>query len=215
MLYHNPFSLTRTLANRFFFSFGCRSEKVWKGLGKEGLAVKAPWPIAGEEDKMLTRQAKFLSDALKRLRAQEGKAKKGSTKASILIIDSYPEVKTKALLWMQEQYNAESGFPSTMMKDLKAWTAQNVPDKKEIKFIMQFVSFVKGEVEDVGPSAMDTTLPFDQKEVLADSLAYLKKQLMKDEIDLVKLGEDDAAAADVPGKIIENVTPGKPYLYMR
>jgi leucyl-tRNA synthetase len=69
------------------------SEKVWELIGKEGYeyAVKAPWPVAGEEDKLLSRQAKFLRDNLKNFRQQAGKAKKGWTKSSVLVTDSYPE----------------------------------------------------------------------------------------------------------------------------
>ena len=47
---------------------------IWKKLGKEGLAVKAPWPVADEEDKVLTRQSKFLRESLRYFRAQAGKA---------------------------------------------------------------------------------------------------------------------------------------------
>jgi leucyl-tRNA synthetase len=43
---------------------------VWKKLGKEGLAVKAPWPIAEEEDKIMTREAAFLRITLQNFRAQ-------------------------------------------------------------------------------------------------------------------------------------------------
>lgn len=188
---------------------------MWKALGKEGLAVKAPWPTVGEEDKMLTRQAKLLRDSLKNFRAQLGKAKKGANKSSILVTDSYPDWKVKALNWMQEKYDKDAGFPDTFMKDLKGWAGQNVSDKKLIKFTMQFVSFVKREVEDVGPAAMDTSLPFDQMETLKGSERYIKKQLGLEEIGFVKLGADDEAAKEVPDRVVENVTPGKPYLWTR
>jgi leucyl-tRNA synthetase len=39
------------------------SEKVWKQIGKEGYAVKAPWPVAGEEDELLSRHVKSSSSA--------------------------------------------------------------------------------------------------------------------------------------------------------
>lgn len=193
-----------------------RSEKVWKGIGKEGLAVKAPWPKGAEEDKLLTRQAKFLRDTLKSFRAQAGKAKKGWTKASVVITDSYPEWKVTALMWMNEKYIPEkNSFPDTFMKELKGWAADNTEDKKMIKFTMQFVSFVKNEVTEVGPAAMDTTLPFDQFETLKGSERYIKKQLALTDLDFVKVGGDDDAAKEVPDRVVENVTPGKPYLWIR
>jgi leucyl-tRNA synthetase len=187
---------------------------LWNKLGKEGLAVKAPWPIAEEEDKIMTREAKFLRDTLKNFRAQQGKAKKGSTKASILVSDDYPQWKIDTLTWMHGKYDAETGFNATFMKDLKTWTGSN-PDKKMIKFTMQFASFIKKEVEDVGSMAMDVQLPFDQKEILLASDGYIKSQLNVTELDIINLRDTEGAAADVPERTKENVSPGKPVLWLR
>ena len=186
---------------------------MWRKIGKDGLAVKAPWPVADEEDKLLLRQAKFLRDSLKKFRGQAGKAKKGWKKATIVVTDTYPQWKIDILKWMQTQHDAAvGGFAATFMKDLKGWTGQNVQDKKMIKFAMQFASFVKSEAADVGVVAMDIELPFDQEAILAGSVPYMKSQLAIPEFDIIKLGGE---ASDVPDKIVENVTPGKPYLWMR
>ena len=54
-------------------------------------------------------------------------------------------------------------------------SAVNVGYYLLIKNTMQFACFfVKREVEDVGPVAMETSLPFDQKAILEQSAAYLK-----------------------------------------
>ena len=188
------------------------SEMVWKKLGKEGLAVRAPWPEADEEDKILTRQAKFLRDSLKSFRTLAGKAKKGWTQASVLVSDSYPQWKIDTLNWMQEQYK-DREFPASFMKDLKDWAGKSASDKKMIKFTMQFASFVKNEVQDVGPMAMDVQLPFDQKEILVEVQKYLQAQLVIPEIDVLKIDGDEGA--QVPEKFSENVTPGKPSLWFR
>ena len=186
---------------------------MWKAVGKEGLAVKAPWPKLGEEDKLLTRQAKFLRDALKTFRAQHGKAKKGTT-YTVVITDSYPEWKVTALLWMQEQYDGSS-FPATFMKDLKGKAGDFVDDKKMVKLVMQFVSFVKKEVDEVGSPAMETSLPFDQMEILKGSEEYIKKQLGIEELTFGKLDVGDETVADIPDRIVGNVLPGKPSLWIR
>jgi len=185
------------------------SEKVWKGMGKEGFAVKAPWPVADDEDKLLSRQAKFLRDSLKAFRAQAGKAKKGWKEVSILVSDSYPEWKLNTLKWMQEKY--DDGFPADFMKQLKSHSG-SLPDKKLIKFMMQFASFTKKEVEEVGPAAMDLVLPFDQKAVLVGSENYLKSQLNFKEVDFIKL-DDAEASAGVPDRMKEIVIPGKAHLW--
>ena len=177
------------------------------------MAVKAPWPVADEEDKLLLRQAKFLRDSLKKFRAQAGKAKKGWKKASILVTDSYPQWKIDTLQWMQGQHDPNGeGFSASFMKDLKDWTGKNVQEKKMIKLYMQFASFVKNEVADVGVVAMDVDLPFDQEAILAGSAEYMKSQLALSEFEIIKLTGEEG---DVPDKIAENVTPGKPFLWMR
>jgi leucyl-tRNA synthetase len=183
---------------------------MWRDLGKQGLAVRAPWPTVGEEDVLLTKQAKFLRSSLKNFRAQVGKAKKGWQTATILVAEDYPQWKVDALLWMQSKYN--NGFPATFMADLKEWTANSVTDKKMVKNIMQFVSFMKREVDVVGEMGMDIKCPFDQLAILNESKAYIQSQLGIEE---VGVGSVDNSELAVPDKTSQNVTPGKPFLWMR
>eukprot|EP00568_Trieres_chinensis_P011970 CAMPEP_0183296168 /NCGR_PEP_ID=MMETSP0160_2-20130417/3842_1 /TAXON_ID=2839 ORGANISM="Odontella Sinensis, Strain Grunow 1884" /NCGR_SAMPLE_ID=MMETSP0160_2 /ASSEMBLY_ACC=CAM_ASM_000250 /LENGTH=1111 /DNA_ID=CAMNT_0025457759 /DNA_START=149 /DNA_END=3484 /DNA_ORIENTATION=+ len=193
------------------------SESMWKKLGKEGLAVKAPWPVAEEESKLLTREAKFLRDGIKNFRGQAGKAKKGCTAATLLVSDSYPQWKIDVLTWMHDQYDADNGaFPATFMKDLKGWaTSRNTGGKeggKAMKLSMQFASWMKREVEEVGAMAMDVQLPFDQKKILVESENYIVSQLNLQGVEIVNLDTDEKSG--IPDKIVQNVTPGRPYLWM-
>jgi leucyl-tRNA synthetase len=190
-----------------------RSEKVWKALGKDGFAIKAPWPTVGEEDKMLTRQAKFLRDTLKRFRNSTVKAKKGWTKASIIVSDAYPEWKVNMLQWMQEQYSAESGFAKTFMKDMKTWSGQNVKEKKLMSETMKFASFTQKEVEEVGVMAMEVHLPFDQKAILDTMSDYIQKQINVPELDVIRLGSEEAS--EVPERNAGLSSPGKPCIWFR
>jgi len=187
------------------------SEKIWSKIGKEGMAVKAPWPTADVEDKLLTRQAKFLRDSLKKFRGIVGKAKKGWTSASIVVTNSYPEWKENILKFMLEQYSEDTGFSATFMKDMKKWSAQNVTDKKMIKGTMQFGSFVRAEAEEVGLVAMDSELPFDQRAILDVSLTYLKSQLNLPALDIL----DPKTSEDIPERIVGMISPGKPHLWIR
>jgi len=187
------------------------SEALWSKIGKEGMAVKAPWPIADAEDKLLTRQAKFLRDSLKKFRALVGKAKKGWREVSIVVTNSYPEWKENVLKFMQEQYSDATGFPATFMKDMKKWSGQNVTDKKMIKGTMQFGSFVKAEAQEVGRVAMDLELPFDQNAILEVSLTYLKSQLNLPALNIINLNSGE----DVPERIAGMISPGKPHLWIR
>lgn len=164
---------------------------------------------------LLTRQASFLRKAIKSFRAQKGKAKKNWTKSSILLTESYPTWKVDTLLWMQSQYDKETkSFPLSFMKDLKGWTGKNISDKKLIKFAMQFASFMKKEVDDVGIMAMDVKLPFDQNLLIEGSMAYIKAQLQLETIDIIQT-DSSSEGEEVPQRISDNVTPGKPYLWIR
>lgn len=196
------------------------SEYMWKNaIDGEGLAVQAPWPIAEEEDKVLTRECKFLGDAMKSFRQQLGKgvmSKKGggSTehRATIIVSECYPGWKIDVLKWMHGQYNAmNNSFPHTFMSDLKVWT-NNLSDKKMIKLSMQFASWMKKEVSDVGFSAMDLNMPYDQKSILISSEKYIKSQLNLPSVEVWSLSEERAAV--VPERIAENVTPGRPFLWI-
>lgn len=197
--------------SRFFLMVISRSEKLWKVIGKEGFAVRAPWPQCQMEDKLLSRQGALLRRMLKLFRGKVGKEKKGWTKGTILITNDYVEWKVNVLKWMLTQYTPGENFQATFMKDLKNWASQNVSDKKMVKFVMQFASFRKNEVEDVGDAALDIQLPFDQKSIFVESLNYLKVQLGIADLDVMDLSE----AADVPAKIAETVEPGSPGLWLR
>lgn len=125
--------------------------------------------------------------------------------------DVYPQWKIDTLTWMQEQYK-DGAFSDSFMKDLKVWSGKNVSDKKMIKFVMQFASFRKKEVEDVGEAAMDIHLPFDQKSIFVQSMNYVKSQLNINDLDIIKMGEDET---EVPQKVSEQVEPGQPGLWLR
>jgi len=173
--------------------------------------VKASWPSADAEDKILTRQAKFLRDALKRYRGSIGKAKKGWKSVSILVTNSYPEWKVNVLKHMQEQYSDDTGLPTTFMKDMKKWSGQNVIDKRMIKDTMQFSSFMRDEANEVGRIALDLDLPFDQYAILEVSLTYLKSQLNLSDLDILDL----STVEDIPDRVAGNVSPGRPYLWIK
>ncbi len=178
-------------------------------LEKEGFVVKAPWPEAQDEDKMLSKQSDLLSKTLKNFRQQVSKAKKKPSKAAILVVDKYPDWKVEALEWMHE--NKALMKEKTFMKSLKDW-AGTLPDKKNMKNVMQFVAFVKKEVEEVGESAMEMVLPFDQKALFETCLVYIQSQLSLTE-ELVIYNLSEAKPEGLTDKIASGCGPGKPVLW--
>src|SRR5688500_13450490 len=116
---------------------------------------------------------------------------------------------------MAHQHNTDTGFPATFMNDLKTYASETIDDKKMTKLCMQFASFVKKEVEEVGAAAMDVQLPIDQKTVLYECVKYIQVQLDISEIDIINLDVDTDAAAGVAANKVEVTTPGKPQLWLR
>lgn len=188
------------------------SEMQWKNLGNDGFAINAPWPSLGEENKLLTRQNLFLQKNIPKFRTLVGKAKKGLDKGYILVKDSYPQWKINTLTWMQAIYEKESGFPKSFMGDLKKW-ASSLPDKKMMKNIMQFASFVRNEANEIGEEALELSMPYCQQEILEGSLEYLKAQLAVKDLTIVNL-DSDSDIPELPDRATSNATPGKPYLFM-
>merc|ERR1719276_737123 len=100
-------------------------------------------------------------------------------------------------------YNSETkAFSATFMKDLKKWASSK--DKKMIKNTMQFASWMKREVEDVGPMAMDMKMPYDQKHIIVESERYLMSQLKMEKIEVVNISTAEDISM-IPTRTAENV----------
>merc|ERR1711862_53429 len=100
--------------------------------------------------------------------------------------NSYPTWKVNTLHFMHEQYNTnENKFESDFMKQLKTWSGKNITDKKMIKFTMQFASWMKREVEDVGPMAMDINVPYNQMDILQSNLKYISAQIKRENVEVM------------------------------
>ncbi|CAM9809650.1 unnamed protein product, partial [Heterosigma akashiwo] len=140
------------------------AENIWTNvLGKTTSVVLGPWPAVEEEVKATSRTFGFLKDAVKTFRGAKGKAKGVTTHGLIYVAESYPEWKVKTLLKLRAEWDgAGSQFPDNLMKVLKDFCAADADLKKQTKLVMQFAAWVKAEVADRGPAAMDLELPFDQ-----------------------------------------------------
>ena len=95
---------------------------------------------------------------------------------------------------------------------MKAY-AMSLEDKKNMKNVMQFASFVKKEVEEVGDRwPMEIEVPFDQKQILSESLQYIQKQLNLEKFSVMLVGADELPDT-LQEKQMMNCQPGKPYLW--
>jgi len=189
------------------------SEEIWSISGGNGFVVKAPWPVLPDEDKLMTKQSTCLFKSLRQFRLTVQKSKKKVTKATIMVVDKYPDWKVDALVWMQENIVLIDDSKQ-FMGELKKWTGK-LSDKKIVKNVMQFVSFVRKEYMDIGAVAMDQTVPFDQGELFGGSmLKYISSQLNLNEenITICDIGKDGVPQGCKNG---DQVGPGKPAIFTR
>jgi leucyl-tRNA synthetase len=205
------------------------AERVWREhLGRPGSVLKeGRWPqLTAPVDAKASRELRFLQKTLKNLRASCAKDKtKAPTKGLIFIADGYNDWKVKTLVYMQTLWKAEKGAKDPnagslpekkdLMQALTSGLLQDPSMAKLKKDVMQFAAYVADEAaEGLGLAALDTTMPFDQFEVLAESREYLSKHLVIGcvlELELYNL-----SSADVPGddKKKAAAEPGKPSMVL-
>jgi hypothetical protein len=78
---------------------------------------------------------------------------------------------------------------------------------------LEFVSHVKKEADDFGEIAMETTLPFVQKNILVESILYIQAQLNIKYISIIKIDDSDESLS-ISDCTKEKVVPGQPYLWL-
>mmetsp|Transcript_17844 Transcript_17844/g.37088 ORF Transcript_17844/g.37088 Transcript_17844/m.37088 type:complete len:1082 (+) Transcript_17844:13-3258(+) len=186
------------------------SEEIWSAIGGEGFVVKALWPVLPDEDKLMTKQSTCLFKSLRQFRLTVQKSKKKVKKAVIMVVDSYPQWKVEALVWMNENI-ASIDDSKVFMGDLKKWTSK-LEDKKNVKNVMQFVSFVRKEYMEIGAVAMEQTVPFDQLALFQGFTKYISSQLnlAEEDISIVDIGKEGPPQGC---KNSDGVGPGKPGLF--
>ena len=103
-------------------------------------------------------------------------------------------------------YEESNGSPDN--KALSQKLAAMPELKKWMKKVMPFVVWSKERVSDLGLSALDLTLEFDEKQVLEDNAAYLLSTLQLDGIDIKFSNEANE-------KTQEECRPGEPFIVFR
>ncbi|KAL9971490.1 hypothetical protein ACROYT_G017659 [Oculina patagonica] len=191
------------------------AEHLWELVGKSGSIMNASWPIAGNVDLPLLKSADYLADRahdfrvrIKAMMNPKGKKKdaappKKPTHGIIYVASSYPAWQHATLNTLKEMYDQQGGnFPDNrdIMNRMKG-----IPEvKSAMKKLMPFVQHVKECVERDGPSALETTLPFDERQVLEENRPFLTKAL-----ELVSVEIKPSSEADK--RIQEDCAPGKPF----
>ncbi|XP_027036668.1 leucine--tRNA ligase, cytoplasmic-like isoform X1 [Pocillopora damicornis] len=191
------------------------AEHLWELNGKTGSIMDASWPAVGKVDMPLLKSADYLADRthefrlrIKTMMNPKGKKKdaappKKPTHGIIYVASSYPPWQHVTLTTLKEMYVKLGGnFPDN--RDIMTRMKELPEVKSAMKKLMPFVQHVKECVERDGPSALETTLPFDERQVLEENNAFLSKAL-----ELVSVEIKPSSEADK--RVQEDCAPGKPF----
>ena len=211
----------QTIINSPFIPHWC--EEIWAIMGKKGFVTAAPWPTTEPVDNLLLRQSKYLRDSLKNFRntaAKSAKQKKppkdfDKTRGCIIVATEYEVWKQDTLKFCATIFDdASKSFPKDFMKQMKAFCASTPELKKMTKKIMQFVMFIKPDVEANGRSELSLESPFNEMNLINDNIAYIKKCIAENGVTNVTAMLVTDAACTVPPEKKQQAAPGKPYLYV-
>ena len=129
-------------------------------------SYNALWPEFNQYNAQTRKEYNFLKLFLKNIRQQCVKQKApGFKKAKIFVANGYELHKQQVLKYMQTVFDGVK-FNSDFIKGLKTFIESDPVLKKDTKILMQFGSFMKNEVEETGPDALQLTVPFDQLAIL-------------------------------------------------
>jgi len=187
---------------------------VWtRLLGNKDSVRNARWPECGTIDGMLLQRNAYLQENLHAFRTRAEAMAPGYVDTSvghIYVSDVWPQWHQTGVTALKKLYRPETNdFPD----DYKRQVADLLKGDKSItketnKKIMTLVALMPERVKAEGPSALELTIPFDQREVLArDGF-----ELIREGLGLTTLhvhSSSDQSAPDIEGKKSQAV-PGKP-----
>jgi leucyl-tRNA synthetase len=191
------------------------AEHVWqKILKKEGFAIKAGWPVAGNPDATLRSANKYLQDSIvlmrKLLQKQESGSKKPKKGAAappaesklavglIYVNEHYDGWKEQCLRVLQSNFDsqARSFAPDELINEaLKNCFIDRETNFKQVqKLCMPFIRFKKDEARSVGPQALNLKLPFGEIDVLEENLELIRRQLGLEHVEVLSAFDGAARA---------------------
>eukprot|EP00301_Raphidiophrys_heterophryoidea_P022998 c7009_g1_i1.p1 GENE.c7009_g1_i1~~c7009_g1_i1.p1 ORF type:complete len:1146 (+),score=341.15 c7009_g1_i1:104-3541(+) len=159
-------------------------EFLWQQvLKKSGLVVNASWPQVEPADKFILDEAEYLFSTARDLRLilQRFKnPKKGPklepTEVTIYVAKEYPDWQFKTLTVLKNLYKENNNVVPGKDQYLSHFT-EDAALKSQIKKIMAFASFVLEKAAVKGEKALETTVPFNEIEILRMNLGYLSSTL--------------------------------------
>jgi len=202
------------------------AEHLWSDLLKEPKSIQlARWPEpSAPVDRTVIDSAVYMRSTLKAIRDHEASMlKKGGKGAKMKGIQFDPSKKKAIRIFVATKFPEWQETCIEILKgatDMKTSTVDDAQVKEEItkrglikdKKIMPFVMSVKKRIQEFGAAtALNRTLPFNEKEALEIILPYIQRNLNFTEGEVMLA--DDAKGKEGPGfnaLTIESAEPGTP-----
>ena len=186
--------------------------------------VRAHWPEPTKPvDKVLTSLNVYLKACKKSFRdslnkqmagkkAKKGKQQKQQpeeeakklTACTVVVKKEYPELQQSVLKVLSE---FEFDEKNVVQGDFGAAVRAAV-DEKERKNAMKFAAWIVGEVKKEGKKALESTMPFDEVQMLRENSEFVFQDLGIESVKVVEVGDEEAA--DVPATAKDGANPGRP-----
>jgi len=205
-------------------------------IGMPGFVMNSKWPDAAAEDKLLSRQAMYLSDVSNNFRSlltkQKGLKAKALKKADVdkddkictreagayfdqaevYVAVSYPKWQQITLTKLAGVHKAQGGLPEG--KELVAFLKESFQDpsssssssSKDLKNVMAFASEVKSDVEVRGVAAFELGMPFDELAFLNEHASFLTRDTGISRLSVTVQNEKASQLKDC-------AVPGKPKIH--
>jgi len=194
------------------------AEHLWSMLGKSGSILSAVWPSPGPVDLTVIQKSDYLMDIIREFRLKlksymaPPKSKKGPaagpveppTHATVYVARTYPPWQCVVLDTLREMYSKGP----VDNKEVSVALGKREEVKKFMKKVMPFVAFTKEKVATNGMSALDTSLPWDERVVLQENIEILVEMIGMEGIALAWSEEGD-------DKMREECRPGTPFVTFR
>lgn len=188
-------------------------EHIWGLLGNKESIMHASWPEIGPVEDKLIQLSQYIMTSAHNFRIRQkqlmtpGKGKKQAiskpSHGTIWVAKTYPAWQTTVLTKLLQLHKENNGFPDN--KVIAGTLNKEASLQKYKKKLMPFVQLMKEGVETSGLKALNTTMDFDEKEVMEMYKKYLLSTLELEDL-VVKFSEE---AED---KVKEDCVPGSPFL---
>ncbi|GBG27535.1 Leucine--tRNA ligase, cytoplasmic [Hondaea fermentalgiana] len=184
-------------------------EKIWRDyLGKSSFVVKELWPTVEKPDVGFVRSVEYMGSTIRNVRVKAEKevkqrkkknaanANEPIRKVQIVVNDKYPAYQEAVFKFLASKYDAETrSFPDDIMKQLKDACKTDDLLKKNMKDVMKTAAQTMMSAQELGPQALELSVPYDQRAVLEENREYVTSAMDMDEFEVVAAEENDAACS--------------------